>query len=251
MSNKTLTQLIKDKKNFLSLGLDLDPSLLKGESPTKVCKRIIDSTIDWVVIYKINLAFFEFCDIDVTSICNYIKERGSLVIIDGKRGDIGNTSSAYAKVMYDKWNADGCTLNPYMGYDSVNPFLEYKDKFSILLALTSNPSVDDFQTRMVDSGLELWEEVISKSLDWSRESELWFVMGGNRIEEIKKTRQRGIENFLLVPGFGHQGGDLENIIKSGMTSDCGLIINASRSIIYSDNPKKMVQEISKIMYGYL
>lgn len=242
MNNLELIKLIRYKGSFLCIGLDFTQS-----TPIETYFNIIDLTHELVPVYKLNLAFIELSSIDIIKVINYIKERGCLVIIDGKRGDIQNTSLAYKKVIYDIWGCDGATLNPYMGYDSVEPFLESEKTISILLALTSNMGSNDFQKIRLDNGRELWEEVIYQSQLWEKKSELWYVMGGNRIGEIRKIRESNINNFLLVPGVGYQGGDLQKVLEVGITKDIGLIVNSSRSIIYSNNPKEEVKKINDIM----
>lgn len=244
MLKEKLLNLIRIKKTLLCVGLDFDLLNLGNKIPSSICLDLINKTIDSVIMYKINLAFFELCNIDVDFVCDYIHQRGSMVIIDGKRGDIGSTSRAYKKVL-DRSKADGCTLNPYMGFDSVSPFLDDKDKFSILLGLTSNPGSFDFQKLKLENGLELWEEVVNKSLTWSDSDNLWFVFGGNRIKEIDLLRKGGCDNFLLIPGIGYQGGELEKVLEVGLTKDYGLVFNSSRSIILSDNPKSEVNKIKQ------
>ncbi len=244
MSNNRLLELIQDKKSFLCIGLDIDSSLISGLNPLDFCLSIIDTTYRYCPVYKINLAFFELSGLDVKFIVEYIHNLGSMVIIDGKRGDIGNSSEAYKQVMYDDWNSDGATLHPYMGYESLKPFLNTKDKFSIILGLTSNDS--EIQRFRLESGLELWEEVINQSLLWDNESDLWFVMGANRLDEISKLRKRGIDNFFLIPGVGSQGGELDKVMKVCQKNQ---IINVSRSIIYSKDvigvTRGLVNEMKK------
>lgn len=246
MNNQELIKLIKQKGSFLCVGLDFTEV-----TPIETYFRIIDLTYDLIPIYKLNLAFLELSSIDISILVRYIKQRGCLVIIDGKRGDIQNTTEAYKKVIYDLWGCDGSTLNPYMGYDSVKPFLDSDNTFSILLSLTSNSGGNDFQKMELSNGRELWEEVIYQSQLWERKSELWYVIGGNRILEIEKIRKSGIDNFLLIPGVGYQGGDLKKVIEVGLTKDCGLIINSSRSIIYSNNPREEIKKINEVMGDWI
>lgn len=250
MIHSKLIDLIKEKRTLLCVGLDFDLLHIGKGIPSSQCLDLIDRTIDWVIMYKINLAFFELCNIDIEFVTNYIKERGALVIIDGKRGDIGNTCQVYQRVL-DKWGVDGSTLNPYMGYDSLKPFLDDGTKLSFILSLTSNDGVEDFQRLRLENGLELWEEVISKSVDWFRGNNLGFVIGANRIKEIGLIRQRGINNFLLIPGIGYQGGELIKVLEKGLTDDYGLVFNSSRSIILSDDPRGEVIRIKDRFDGYL
>lgn len=250
MIHTKLIDLIKEKRTLLCVGLDFD--LLNSENgiPISICLDLIDKTIDWVIMYKINLAFFELWDIDIKFISNYIKERGALVIIDGKRGDIGNSSNVYQRVL-DKWGVDGSTLNPYMGYDSLKPFLDDETKLSFILSLTSNDGVEDFQRLRLENGLELWEEVMSKCSDWFSGFNLGFVIGANRVKEIKIIRERGYNNFLLIPGIGYQGGELNKVLEVGLTDGYGLVLSSSRSIILSDDPGLEVRKIKEKFNGFL
>jgi orotidine-5'-phosphate decarboxylase len=239
-----LQNIIKQKQSLLCVGLDFE--LDSYSNPMDICKTIINQTIDYSVMYKINLAFFEFCNLEVKTIVDYCHNLGAKVIIDGKRGDIGNSSKIYSNVMYDIWNSDGATLNPYMGLESLKPFLDKKDKLSIILGLTSNES--EFQRLKLESGKELWEEIIHQSLTWENSSELWYVMGANRTLEIKSLRERGIDNWFLIPGVGHQGGDLKSVLN---VSGGRCIVNVSRSIINSNNPKQICFELQSQMKDYV
>ena len=184
-----LNNLIKEKKSFLCVGLDPIPKLIGNQTPLNFCLSIINSTIDYAVAYKLNAAFFEYCGLDTNVIAEYAKRRGAYVIIDGKRGDIGNSSEAYAKACFEKMDADAVTVSPYMGYDSVQPFLEYENKTTIILGLTSNEGANDFQMLKLENGKRLYEHVIETSLSWERYSDLMFVVGATRINELKNIRK--------------------------------------------------------------
>jgi orotidine-5'-phosphate decarboxylase len=246
-----MINLIKEKKSFLCVGLDPDPRYIGNQSPLNFCFSIINSTIDYAIAYKINAAFFENCGIDIAVISEYAKRRGAYVIMDGKRGDIGNSSEAYAKSCFENMDADAVTVSPYMGYDSVQPFLEYKNKTTIILGLTSNEGSNDFQMLKLENGKRLYEHVIETSLSWQRKSELMFVVGATRINELKNIRRIAPNQFFLIPGIGAQGGSLQEVIDNGMNDNIGLLINCSRSIIYSDNPAKAALDIQKQMHGLL
>lgn len=241
-----LEKSIKEKGSCLCIGLDIESRLIGYHDPLEWCLDIILKTHQWCILYKINLAFFELCGIDPKVVINYCHKLGVKVIIDGKRGDIGNTSEVYKKVIYDKWFADGATLNPYMGYDSLKPFLDIEDKFSIILGLTSNES--EFQRLKLEDGLELWEKIIIESSKWERNSDLWYVMGANKLKEINHLRSKGIDNYFLVPGVGHQGGDLERVLE---VSGGKVIINMSRSLIYSSDIETSVKDQVSKMKGYV
>jgi len=251
MPHYPIIDLIKEKKSFLCVGLDPDPRYITNQSPINFCYSIINSTIDYAVAYKLNSAFFEYCGIEINVIAEYAKRRGAFVIIDGKRGDIGNSSSAYAKALFENINADAATVSPYMGYDSIEPFLQYENKTTILLGLTSNEGSNDFQMLKLENGKRLYEHVIETSLTWQRKSDLMFVVGATRPNELKSIRSIAPDNFFLIPGIGVQGGSLQEVIDNGMNDNVGLLINCSRSIIYSDNPAKAALDIQKQMHGYL
>jgi orotidine-5'-phosphate decarboxylase len=246
-----LNNLIKEKKSFLCVGIDPLPKLIGNQTPINFCLKIINSTIDYAVAYKLNAAFFEYCGLDTGIIAEYAKRRGAYVIIDGKRGDIGNSSEAYAKACFENMDADAVTVSPYMGYDSVQPFLEYENKTTIILGLTSNEGANDFQMLKLENGKRLYEHVIETSLTWKRKSDLMFVVGATRINELEVIRKICPDNFLLIPGIGTQGGSLQEVIDKGMNDNVGLLVNCSRSIIYSDNPAKAALDIQKQMHGFL
>ena len=258
---------IKQKKSYLCIGLDSDIEkiprhLLDFEDPVfEFNKRVIDATKDLVIAYKPNLAFYESAGlkgmISLEKTINYIP-KNILKIADAKRGDIGNTSSMYAKTFFDTYNFDAVTLSPYMGKDSALPYLKYNKKWIILLALTSNSSAKEIQYLSNVEGKKLYESVIEDSLSWSDSTNMMYVVGANRVEDLKKIRDIVPDNFLLVPGVGAQGGSLNNLSLSAMNNNCGIIVNVSRSIIYSDSSNNFQEivrvkalEIQKIMSDLL
>lgn len=246
MDHSRLFKSITEKRSFLCVGLDSEiekiPSfLLKTKDPVfEFNRRIIDSTHKYAVAYKPNVAFYE-CNgpkgwKSLESTLNYIKKSFSeiLVIADAKRGDIGNTSKMYAREFFENMNFDAVTVAPYMGEDSVTPFLTYINKWVILLALTSNKGADDFQYHDED-GIRLFERVLTLSRKWGTINNLMYVVGATRAEMLKDIRKIVPEHFLLIPGVGTQGGSLQEVAKYGLTSKCGLIVNSSRGIIFADN----------------
>ncbi|WP_158858509.1 orotidine-5'-phosphate decarboxylase [Lunatibacter salilacus] len=271
MNRQELFSLIKQKESFLCVGLDpsLDkiPSHLKNEpDPIFAFNRaIIDSTADYAVAYKPNVAFYEALGAkgweSLEKTLAYIPE-GIFTIADAKRGDIGNTSTLYAKAFFENLSADAVTVAPYMGKDSVTPFLAFKDKWVILLALTSNEGSHDFQLFSNADGKELYKEVLENSQQWGSLDNLMYVVGATRGEKISEVRTIVPEHFLLVPGVGAQGGNLEDVAKYGMNSSCGLLVNSSRGIIYASSDrnfadaaateaKKLQLEMSHLLYRYL
>ncbi|MBK9732550.1 MAG: orotidine-5'-phosphate decarboxylase [Chitinophagaceae bacterium] len=246
MTRKDLTEHIKRKKSFLCIGLDTDiekipKHLLHHPDPVFEFNRgIIDATKDCCVAYKINTAFYESSGIkgwqSMKKTWEYIP-KNIFTIADAKRGDIGNTSAMYARAFFDKaqsgFGFDALTVAPYMGKDSVTPFLEYDNKWVILLALTSNAGSNDFQQRET-AGEKLFEAVIRKSLSWGNADNMMYVVGGTHPELFKHIRTMVPDHFLLVPGVGAQGGDLQKVAANGINEQCGLLINVSRDIIYAD-----------------
>lgn len=244
MTTKDLFNQIKAKQSFLCVGLDVDqdyfPVKIK-DSPDNIfnfSKSIIDTTAKYCVAYKINIAFFEAYGIEgwnslekvMDYLNNYYPE--IFTIADAKRADIGNTSKRYAKAYFDHFDFDSITVAPYMGADSVEPFLTYKDKHTILLALTSNKGAADFQ--LLHSGNDmLYERVIKTSLAWQNSNQLMFVVGATRAEALITIRKLIPEHFLLIPGVGAQGGSLDEVAKNGLNHQCGLLVNSSRAIIYA------------------
>ena len=246
MDQTGLYENIVKKRSFLCVGLDseidkIPAFLLKEKDPIfEFNKRIIDSTHDYAVAYKPNVAFYECYGakgwISLESTVRYIKENypGIFVIADAKRGDIGNTSKMYAKAFLENMPFDAITVAPYMGEDSVSPFLSYKGKWVVLLALTSNKGADDFQYHNED-GIKLFERVLTVSQKWGTTNNLMYVVGATRAELLKDIRQLVPDHFLLVPGVGAQGGSLEEVAKFGLNSKCGLLVNSSRGIIFADS----------------
>jgi orotidine-5'-phosphate decarboxylase len=247
MTRQQLIAQIRAKKSFLCVGLDPDaeklpPDLLENEENPiyEFNKAIIDATADYCVAFKPNTAFYEAYGINgITSLektIHYIKTNypQHFVIADAKRGDIGNTSSKYAKAFFKKFHADAVTVAPYMGKDSVKPFLEFPDKWTIILGLTSNDGAQDFQQLKID-GEELYMKVIRESATWGNDSNTMFVVGATKAEMLQKIRKLIPDHFLLVPGIGAQGGDLDEVCKYGMNKDCGLLVNSSRAILYASS----------------
>jgi orotidine-5'-phosphate decarboxylase len=243
---------IVKKKSFLCVGLDseidkIPTFLLKTKDPVfEFNKCIIDTTNKYAVAYKPNVAFYEsngakgWNSLEAT--VRYIKENypDIFVIADAKRGDIGNTSRMYARTFLEKLSCDAITVAPYMGEDSITPFLSIEGKWVVLLALTSNKGADDFQYHNED-GIKLFERVLTVSQKWGTINNLMYVVGATRAEMLKDIRQIVPEHFLLVPGVGAQGGTLEAVAKYGMTNKCGLLVNSSRGIIFADNTENFAK----------
>ena len=247
MNRKELVSQIFSKKSFLCVGLDTDirkipEFLLKEDDPVFAFnKAIIDSTAPYCVAYKPNLAFYEALGVKGMAAfertIKYLKENfpNHFIIADAKRGDIGNTSAMYARTFFEEYDLDALTVAPYMGEDSVTPFLGYKDKWVILLALTSNKGSHDFQlTEDVDGEL-LFEKVIRKSQEWGNDENMMYVVGATQGKMFEDIRRVAPNHFLLVPGVGAQGGSLQEVCKYGMIKDCGLLVNSSRGITYASN----------------
>jgi orotidine-5'-phosphate decarboxylase len=251
MTRQELIAQIQQKKSFLCVGLDTDlskipPHLLEREDPIfEFNKAIIDATKDFCVAYKPNIAFYECLGVkgweSLQKTLDYIPD-SIFTIADAKRGDIGNTSSYYAKTFFENMNFDSVTIAPYMGEDSVTPFLEFKDKWAIVLALTSNQGALDFQFTKDENGEELYKKVLKKSASWGNPENLMYVVGATRAEGIGEVRQIVPDHFFLVPGVGAQGGSLEDVVKFGWNADCGLLINSSRQIIYASNQLDFAQK---------
>ena len=244
MNRQELVNQINTKRSFLCIGLDTDINkipkfLLKFDDPVyEFNRQIIAATHDLCVAYKPNLAFYE--SQGVMGLLSMQKTLGQIppdifTIADAKRGDIGNTSSMYAKSFFEHYGFHSVTVAPYMGSDSVKPFLEFKDKWVIVLALTSNEGAADFQLVDSSSGEKLYEKVIRKCMTWATPEQLMFVVGATKAESLANIRLMAPDNFLLVPGVGAQGGSLADVAKYGMNKDCGLLVNASRSILYASN----------------
>ena len=245
MDKQQLIKQIRDNKSFLCVGLDTDLNkipqhLLSEEDPLFAFnKAIIDATAPYCVAYKPNLAFYEAYGVKgllaFEKTIGYLKENypNHFIIADAKRGDIGNTSAMYAKTFFGEYDVDALTVAPYMGEDSVTPFLTYEGKWVILLALTSNKGSHDFQLTTDASGERLFEKVLTKSQEWGNEENMMYVVGATQGEMFKDIRKCVPNHFLLVPGVGAQGGSLQEVCKYGMTKDCGLLVNSSRGIIYA------------------
>lgn len=246
MNHQQLFENIVAKRSFLCVGLDpeipkLPPHLLASDDPVfEFNKGIIDATHSYAVAYKPNVAFYECLGNagwkSLRSTLDYIRENypGLFVIADAKRGDIGNTSKMYAKAFFENMSFDAVTVAPYMGEDSVTPFLSYPGKWVILLALTSNRGADDFQYHN-EGGTRLFEKVLKVSKQWGNSDNLMFVTGATRASMLKEIRAIVPDNFLLVPGVGAQGGSLAEVAEYGLTSKCGLLVNSSRGIIFADS----------------
>ena len=257
MNRAELIAQIKKKKSFLCVGLDADLDkipqyLLTEEDPIfEFNKQIIDATAEFTVAYKPNTAFYEAYGIkgwqSLSKTINYLNVNYPEIftIADAKRGDIGNTSSRYAKAFFEDLAFDSVTVAPYMGSDSVEPFLEFKDKFTILLALTSNKGGLDFQGLDLESKDKVYQKVLQTALTWKNSDQLMFVVGATKAEYFKAIRKIVPNHFLLVPGVGAQGGNLEDVCKYGLNKDIGLLINSSRGIIYAGNDVNFAQESRK------
>ena len=255
------TQIVK-KKSFLCVGLDSEfekiPVCLKNTVDPVFAfnKAIVDATTVFTIAYKLNLAFYESCGINgwqsFEKTVKYIKKNYPeiFVIADAKRGDIGNTSKMYAQAFFEKSSFDAVTVAPYMGEDSVSPFLSYPGRFVILLALTSNKGANDFQFFENHQGEKLFEKVLKTSQNWANSGQMMYVVGATRAEMLTDVRKLVPNHFLLVPGVGAQGGSLSEVAKYGMNSQCGLIVNSSRAIIFADVTEKFAEraneEVKKI-----
>ncbi len=247
MNRKELVNQIFTKKSFLCVGLDTDikkipQHLLNGDNPVLTFnKAIIDATAPYCVAYKPNLAFYESLGVKgiaaFEQTVEYLKKNypNHFIIADAKRGDIGNTSAMYARTFFEEYDIDALTVAPYMGEDSVTPFLGYEGKWVILLALTSNKGSHDFQLTEDKSGERLFEKVIRKSQDWADAENMMYVVGATQGKMFEDIRRVAPNHFLLVPGVGAQGGSLQEVCRYGIIKDCGLLVNSSRGIIYASN----------------
>lgn len=275
MNRSQLVQQIRSKQNYLCVGLDTDITkipkhLMNTADPVfEFNKAIIDATKDFCVSYKINTAFYESQGLkgweSMEKTLYYIPST-HLKIADAKRGDIGNTSSQYAKTFFEVLPFDAVTIAPYMGEDSVRPFLEYENKWSIVLGLTSNVGGNDFQQLMVNSQSQdasmvpnllqgktekrLYEKVLEKVASWGTPENLMFVVGATRASDLENIRSIIPDHFLLVPGVGAQGGSLEEVSKYGMNADCGLLVNASRAVIFASTGTDFAEQAGKVSEGY-
>ncbi|MCI9284750.1 MAG: orotidine-5'-phosphate decarboxylase [Muribaculaceae bacterium] len=247
MNRTEIIENIRKKGSFLCVGLDTDikkiPEHLRGcEDPIFAFnKAIIDATAPYCVAYKPNTAFYESLGVEgwqaLARTVEYIRANypDQFIIADAKRGDIGNTSSLYARAFFENMDVDALTVAPYMGFDSVKPFMDYDGKWVILLALTSNPGSRDFQFLTDMTGTRLFEQVLETARKWGDAEKLMFVVGATQGAMFSEVRRVAPDNFLLVPGVGAQGGSLEEVCKWGMTRDCGLLVNSSRGIIYASS----------------
>ncbi len=253
MNKQQLLENIKRKQSFLCVGLDTDikkipEHLLKEEDPIFAFnKAIIDATAPYCIAYKPNLAFYESMGVKgwiaFEKTVEYIKKNypDQFIIADAKRGDIGNTSAMYARTFFEELDIDAVTVAPYMGEDSVTPFLTYEKKWVILLALTSNKGSHDFQLTEDKEGERLFEKVLRKSQEWANDQNMMYVVGATQGKMFEDIRKIVPNHFLLVPGIGAQGGSLEEVCRYGMTPQCGLIVNSSRAIIYADKSEAFAQ----------
>jgi orotidine-5'-phosphate decarboxylase len=258
MTLQFLIEQIKQKKSYLCVGLDTSieriPKHLQSNADAifEFNKQVIDATKDWCVAYKINTAFYESNGIKgweaMEKTVKYIPST-HFKIADAKRGDIGNTSSQYAKAFFEVLDFDAITVAPYMGYDSIQPFLEYKNKFAIVLGLTSNKGSEDFQQQKTGENY-LYETVLKKVSEWGSKENLMFVVGATKATELASIRKIIPDNFLLIPGVGAQGGSLEDVSKYGMNKDCGLLVNSSRAIIYAGKNENFAEEAKTAAQQY-
>lgn len=258
MHRNVLVEEIQKKRSYLTVGLDTDPDKLPlhiKELPNAVFefnKQIIDATRDLCVAYKINTAFYEAQGTKgwqaMEETLHYIPST-HFKIADAKRADIGNTSSYYAKAFFETLPFDAITVAPYMGEDSIRPFLEYENKWAIVLGLTSNKGASDFELQ--PSGNELlYQKVLRTVSSWGNKNNLMFVVGATKASELSQVREIIPDHFLLVPGVGFQGGSLSEVSKYGMNKDCGLLVNASRAIIYAGNKENFASEAREIALQY-
>lgn len=257
MNRKELINVIRERKSFLCVGLDTDTSKIPAHLQShddaifEFNKAIIDATAPHCVAYKPNAAFYErYGAKGITALektVAYIKKEypRHFVIVDAKRGDIGNTAKMYADAFFNGMDADAVTVAPYMGCDSVTPFTDHKDKWTIVLALTSNKGSMDFQMSADANGERLFEKVIRTSSTWGTDENMMYVVGATRGALIGDVRKVAPTHFLLVPGVGAQGGSLEEVCKYGMTADCGLLVNSSRGIIYADSSERFAEVASE------
>lgn len=262
MKREELVSNIKRKRSFLCVGLDTDPkkipACLAGEEDALFAfnKAIIDATAPYAVAYKPNMAFYEGCGTDgwraFEKTVKYLRSHypDQFIIADAKRGDIGNTSAMYARAFFEDLNVDAVTVAPYMGEDSVTPFLSYEDKWVIVLALTSNKGSQDFQMTADTTGERLFERVIRISQQWCGNDKMMYVVGATRGELLGDVRRAAPHHFLLVPGVGAQGGSLEEVCRYGMNDECGLLVNASRAIIYADSTPSFAQAAAEKARAY-
>ena len=258
MNQQQLFEQIKKKQSFLCVGLDTDiqkiPKYVQNTADPVLAfnRKIIDATAEFTVAYKPNLAFYESLGWQgwhtLEKTMEYIKSKYPeiFLIADAKRGDIGNTSSLYARAFFDKLDFDAVTVAPYMGEDSVKPFMSYPGKWVILLALTSNKGAADFQyLKNENTGEELFKSVLKTSQNWGSTENLMYVVGATKAEKLKEIREIVPYHFLLVPGVGAQGGSLEEVAENGLNSKCGLLVNSSRGIIYASSENDFAEKAAE------
>ncbi len=271
MKRTDLVNNIFSKKTFLCVGLDPDPARIpahiEGSATERILafnKAIVDATAPYCVAYKPNTAFYECHGAEgwniLSETISYIRSNypDQFIIADAKRGDIGNTASRYAKTFFETLGCDAVTIAPYMGEDSVKPFLAYPDKWSIILALTSNPSADNFQNVPDSDGVPLYQRVVRTSRHWGSPVNTMYVVGATRADSIEAIRKLAPRHFLLIPGVGAQGGSLETVARLGMIDECGLLVNSSRGIIHASSGKDFAEaarsaakELADSMAGFL
>ena len=257
MTYEELFGHIREKRSFLCVGLDTDVSkipahLLLEEDPVFAFNRaVIEATLPYAVAYKPNLAFYEAQGArgweSLKRTLLYLREKApeTFVIADAKRGDIGNTSALYARTFFSELETDAVTLSPYMGKETVEPFLEYKGKWVVLLALTSNTSAADFQYFEDKQGVRLYEKVLETSKNWATAGQMMYVVGATQADKLAGIRKIVPEHFLLVPGIGAQGGSLEEVARYGMNGRCGLLVNSSRGILYASQGKDFAEKAAE------
>ncbi len=257
MKRTQLVENIKAKKSFLCVGLDTDikkiPACLadKADPVFEFNKAIVDATAPYCIAYKPNIAFYEAMGPKgweaLEKTVRYIRENypDQFIIADAKRGDIGNTSRLYARTFFEWLDVDALTVAPYMGEDSVTPFLEYPGKWTVLLALTSNKGAQDFQMIPDKNGIYVWQRVLRRAQHWGKPVNLMFVVGATQAEYLDMVRQAAPRSFLLVPGVGAQGGDLAEVALHGLNDECGLIVNSSRAIIYASSDEDFAEVAGK------
>jgi orotidine-5'-phosphate decarboxylase len=261
MTRQQLAEQIFNKKTYLCVGLDTDLAKIpvhlrsRPQAMVEFNKAIIDATLNHCVGYKINTAFYEALGVKgwiaMEETVNYIPS-SHFKIADAKRGDIGNTSQQYARAFFEAMNFDAITVAPYMGEDSVRPFLEYEDKWTILLGLTSNPGAHDFEIQKLsgEPGQFLYERVIKTAASWGNTGNLMFVIGATRAGQFDQIRSISPEHFYLVPGVGAQGGSLKEISEKALIKDCGLLVNASRAVIYASAGEDFAEKAEKAAADY-
>ena len=259
MHRAQLFESITTKGSYLCVGLDTDPSRIPAhvrdlQDPVfEFNKQIIDATLDHCVAYKPNSAFYEALGADgwesLKKTIDYIPDT-HFVIADAKRGDIGNTTNKYAEAFFQDLEADAITVSPYMGRDSVDPFLSFEDKWVVLLALTSNPSSSDLELLELKDGKKVYEQVLATSKEWGNADNTMYVVGATKAESLENIRKIVPDHFLLVPGVGAQGGSLEDVSRFGMNDQCGLLVNASRAIIYAGDDIDFGKAAKAVASGY-